>query len=144
METLVFLISNFHSCRVYPNARESVTHLSSDCSYVKTATLIDQIQGIVTCQIESLKHAKDAPPSQHVNHFSTLANGFPLLPGTFLLDRRARLQDHLAAFLVEEGTQFVRTGGLERDVALRVRQYLQSPLKGTGDVEDYTDLAPSY
>ena len=45
--------------------------------------------------------------SQHVNHFPIFADGLPFVPGnTFHFDG-AGLQDHLDAFFVEEGAQFV-------------------------------------
>lgn len=61
--------------------------------------------------------------SQHVDHFSTFADGLPFLPddGFHHLDGRlARLQDQFAAFVVEEGAEFVRARGLGGDVVLWV------------------------
>lgn len=116
------------------------------------------LESLATQRMHAYMHGRKEKPfeclfcnhSQHVDHFPTFADGLPFLPheGFHRLDDSglARLEDHFAAFGVEEGAEFVRAGGLGGDVILWVHLVSRSILKGGNWVvfEDYTGLAPSY
>ena len=125
----------------YPDAHRSVAHQLLRCSYLKALALIDRTQGVVTCRTSSYKYGQDAFQSQHVNHFSILADCLPLLP-VLHLDRLTWLQDHLAALVVKKGPKFVRTAGLGRDIALQIES-VQIPCDSP-TCKGLTALAPSY
>ena len=56
--------------------------------------------------------------SQHVDDPSVFADGFPFLLNPSLDFDRARLQDHFAALVVEEGAELVRAGWFRGVVGL--------------------------